>query len=220
MDNTKWRRVVVTGIAVAASMLVAAASAQAVTEDGVASLGAVNVTYNYTGQHVVTGPVATCDVNGQGSGYSPGAEVPGIARYGTGNTRCTRDLAARTAQVDAVGSRFQLDALVNYGGPRIRMERYQATCRATDRGSEESIWLSGLSGISVPSTIPANYTVTVPGRFAGDPPLARVILNEVIMPTPSDGSIAVNLMRVILFPNGGPQTGDVVVGSAACAPVF
>ncbi|GDY33323.1 choice-of-anchor P family protein [Gandjariella thermophila] len=220
MINTKWRRAVVTGIAVAASLLMATASAQAVTEDGAASLGAVNVVYNYTGQHVATGPLASCDVNGQNTAYSPGTVVPGIARYGIGNTRCSRDFGARTAQVDSTGSRFQLDALVDYGGPRIRIERYQATCHATERGTEESIWLSGLTGVTVPSTIPANYTVTIPSRFAGAPPLARVIFNEVMLPEPGDGSIGVNLMRVILFPNGGPQTGDVVVGSAACSPVF
>jgi hypothetical protein len=122
--------------------------------------------------------------------------------------------------VDSVGSRFQLDALVDHGGPRIRLERYQVTCHATDRGTDESVWLSGLTGVTVPSTIPANYTVTIPSRFAGQPPLARVIFNEVRTPSPADGSISVNLMRVTLFPDGGPQTGDVVVGSASCAPVF
>lgn len=220
MRSTTWRRAVVTGVAVAASLVMGAASAQAVTEDGVASLGAVDVTYHYTGQRVATGPMAACDVNGEGAGSSPGTTVAGIARYGAGDTRCTRNAAARTAEVQSNGSRFQLDALTTYGGPRIRIDRYQTVCQATENGTTERVWLSGLSGVSVPQQIPANYTVIIPSRFAGEPPMAKVIFNETVLPYPADGSIAVNLMRVVLFPEGGPESGEVTVGSAACSPVF
>jgi hypothetical protein len=53
--------------------------------------------------------------------------------------------------------------------------------------------------------------------------LANVILNEVILPDPNDGSITLNMMHIQLFPNGVPKnstpmSGDIYVGSTSCSP--
>jgi hypothetical protein len=48
--------------------------------------------------------------------------------------------------------------------------------------------------------------------------MATVTFNEVIVPSPPDGSMTVNLMHIRMFPLGGPASGDAVVGAVHCAP--
>ena len=89
-------------------------------------------------------------------------------------------------------------------------------------GGTNAAWqFGGLSGITTPQQIPNNYVVPVKstnGRL-----LANVILNEVILPDPNDGSITLNMMHIVLFPTGTapgqiPLSGDIYVGSTACSP--
>jgi hypothetical protein len=78
--------------------------------------------------------------------------------------------------------------------------------------------LGAASGFTVPQTIPANYATTVAGRTSGAPPMAEIIVNELIVPTPTDGSLTTNALHIRFFPQGGPASGDIVVGSVSCAP--
>ncbi|MBV9845594.1 MAG: hypothetical protein JOZ47_11030 [Kutzneria sp.] len=195
------------------ALVIGAVPAQA-TPQGQTSLGSVDVTR--TGETVQLLPIAQCDVTADQQNSSQGARAGGIASYGSGKTVCTRDVNGKTAKMEASGSTFDFTALVPYGGPRIQLSSYTASCEATDKGTTASFRFSGLSGITAPSPIPANYVATIGPQ---DAPQAKVTFNEIILANPNDGSVTINMMHIVLYPNGGPLSGDVIVGAAACSPV-
>lgn len=212
-----WR-IAAVGTVLASGLVVAATPGHATTTpDGVASLGAVNVVVD--GQNDTLAPLAQCDVSGQTTDSTVGDGVGGVASYGTGNTSCTKDTTANTTTSTGSGTRFELDALLPYGGPRIRLSSYQVTCTATTKGTNASWSYSGLSGISgLPQQIPNNYTVPI--HDSDGQLLANAIFNEAILPNPNDGSITLNMLHFVLFPDGGPASGDIYVGQTACSPTF
>ena len=72
-------------------------------------------------------------------------------------------------------------------------------------------------------TVSLTVDYTIPVKAANGHLLANVILSEVILPNPNDGSITLNMVHIILFPNGTPpgttsMSGDIYVGSTACSP--
>jgi hypothetical protein len=202
------------GTAVVTTALVLGAIPAGATPLGQTSLGSVDVTR--AGRTVTVPPIAQCDVTADQTNSSDGAHANGVAVFGGGNTTCTTDTTAKTAKMEASGSSFDLTALVPYGGPEITLANYTASCGAQVGSTNASFSFSGLRGISAPKPIPANYVATV-GPV--DAPQARVTFNEVILADPNDGSITINMLRIQLYPNGGPLSGDVVVGHAACSPV-
>lgn len=209
-------RIVTIGLALVAGLCLGAAPGQAATPDGTASLGAANVDITDAGPAVID-PLAPCDVDGQTSGSTAGGSIPRLVSFGSGTTSCTRDTTANTTHVTGSGSRFQLD-LTRYGGPRIRLASYQTFCSATTGGTNAGYSFSGLTGISgLPQPIPANYPVQV--TATDGTVLATAIFNEIVVPDPNDGSSTLNMIH-FTFPAGGPVTGDIYVGSAACAPTF
>lgn len=180
------------------------------------SVGAVDVVMD--GEEIVQPPIAECDVTGRKNNTTAGVKVGDVASFGRSNTKCRWD-GQGNAHVEAKGRSFSTRALVEWGGPRIRISSYTVSCRTTGNGSAASFELRGLRGIEVPDRIPSNYTVTVPGRIEGSAPLAKVVLNELIAPSPPDGSMRLNAMRIELFPDGGgPNSGDITVGTVACDP--
>lgn len=223
--HTRTLRLGTVGAALVAGLLAAApagaatqaATAAATPPDGIAALGSASVTTS--GETGSISPLAPCDVNGPTSASSTGGSIPGSVSFGGGTTSCTRDTTANTTASTANGTRFELDALVPWGGPRIRVAGYQVSCTATTGGTSAGWSFSGLTGLTgLPQQIPTNYTVPITG--SGGTHVADVIFDEVVLPNPNDGSIALNLMHIKLFPDGGPTTGDILVGSTACAPTF
>lgn len=204
----------------AAVLVVNAAPATAATGSGTASVGSVDVLVKGK-KRVVQPPVAQCLTSGGTiQNASKRIRLRGVAEYGDGATKCAADPANGRITVEVTGQRFELNALPEHGGPRIRINDFMATCVTTLSGSVARMQFSGLVGMDAPQELPPNYTVVIPGDQPGDQPLAKVILNEIIVPDPPDGSITLNVMHVIFAPNGsGPITGELVVGGVYCTPL-
>lgn len=182
---------------------------------GTGSLGAAELTVD--GQTSHSGSLAPCAVGPRPTNSTDQVVVGPATRFGPGNTSCRLN-PDHTASVAIDGQNFDLRLLSRYGGPAIRISRFTATCDTTpDYGIRTRIGFTGVSGVSVPSTIPANYTVTIPGTAGDSRPMAVVVLNEVVSPPP-EGTLAVNAMHIKVFPQGGPAQGDVVAGSVRCTP--
>jgi hypothetical protein len=191
------------------------AAAQADTPAGSGSVGRAHAFFESPPLDVHIDALAACTVGGAGAASTPGATARDYVSFGTGSTSCTTD-AAGAATVTVSGRNFTFDWMKGHGGPVIKLASFSVTCSTTANGSRSSIRLAGLSGIRAPGSIPANYSVTIP---ASGPALARIVLNETVVPDPPDGSMTVNLMHVRLFPDSyGFNTGEVVVGTAHCSP--
>ena len=188
--------------------------AQAAPGDAVAAGSAGAVTIG----EVTVEPVAPCSTEGSLSAESDEVAVPNVVTYSSGSSTCTIDDVGEIAKTTVTGGRFRFDALRSHGGPRIRLTSYTAKCETTLTGSSSSIQFSGLTGVSVPSQLPSNHVVTIPGGPDGKP-MATVTFNEALIPSPPDGSMTVHLMHIRMFPQGGPTSGDAYVGTVHCAPV-
>ncbi|HEV7648913.1 MAG TPA: choice-of-anchor P family protein [Actinophytocola sp.] len=213
------RRTGVLGLAVAGLALAGVSPAHAVPEEAIASgsVGSVDATYDDAAVEV--DPLAECATDGENAADSAAYEEDGFLEFGRGSSTCTLgDDGVASAETE--GKLFRLDALRPYGGPRIRMTNYSAECSTTENGSTASFHIGGLSGISVPASLPPNYEVTIPGPGPGAPALATVTFNESIVPDPPDGSMTVNIMHIHLSPDGpaNGMDGEIVVGSVSCSP--
>lgn len=221
MHGTRAFQSAVVGAVVVAGLLAGLTSASAAhaTAAGVASAGSASVVRN--GKTIPVAPVGPCSLTGPKNGSSNGASKNRIVRFGSSTSSCSTDKKKHTSTSTANGTKFTLSALTDYGGPTIKVASYQVTCAATQGGTNASWQFSGLTGITVPKQIPNNYKVAV--KAANGRLLANVILNEVILPSPNDGSITLNMVHIQLFPNGTPKnttpmSGDVYVGSTSCSP--
>jgi hypothetical protein len=186
---------------------------------GTASGGSATVVTK--GATVQVPPVGACSLTGTASGSSTGVRRAGLVSYGTVTSTCGVDGKAHTTTSTATGADFALSALTPYGGPTIELAHYRVTCTGRAGGTSATWAYSGLTGILVPKQIPNNYQVAV--RSGTGAVLAEVTLNEVVLPKPNDGGITVDLMHIVLFPNGPPpntaaMSGDVYVGSTSCSP--
>jgi hypothetical protein len=221
MRGTRVFQSAIVGTFVLAGLLtgLTPASAAHATAAGVASAGSAGVVRN--GNTVTVAPVGQCSLTGKKNGSSAGATKNGIVSYGSATSTCATDATAHTSNSTATGSAFTLSALTSYGGPTIKVASYQVTCSATTSGTNASWQFSGLTGVTIPKQVPTDYTIPI--KAANGKLLADVIMNEVILPSPNDGSITMNLIHIKLFPNGVPKntkpmSGDVYVGSTACSP--
>ncbi|HYQ63729.1 hypothetical protein [Actinophytocola sp.] len=162
--------------------------------------------------------IAPCSTEGRMQATKSETTVADVVTYSNNKSVCTIDGVGEIATVTVTGGRYRFDALIPYGGPRIRLASFTARCETTLTGSRSTLQFTGLSGIQVPSRIPKNYVVTIPGGPGGKPK-ATVTFNEVITPSPPNGSMTVHLMHIRMFPAGGPTTGDSYVGTVFCSPV-
>lgn len=211
MRNTTKRTCSVLAVtALAVPLLVAAAPAKSTAW---ASAGSVDVMIE--NEHIATGELAKCGVDGPYSARTAGGAIGDIAVFGTGDAGCGRNGAVSIAQ--GQGHRFQLDVLKRYGGPVITVRSFSAKCATTQDGSFGGIEIGATTGIAVPENIPANYKIVIPGGEAGTA-LATVVLNETVTPTPADGSLVTHALHIQLFPQGGPASGDIYLATAACDP--
>ncbi|HKS47270.1 MAG TPA: choice-of-anchor P family protein [Amycolatopsis sp.] len=206
-------KILVTAFCLAAVPIPALADTPNATGSG--SAGAVDLTTG--GQITHQDPIAPCAVGTTATSSSSPLVVGTRTRFGSATTSCKRN-ADSTASVSVSGERFETTVLAPYGGPAIKVKTFKASCDTTENGSRGQIQLGGVSGVSVPSNIPANYTVTIPGPTPSSPPIAAVVLNELITPNPPDGSLTSHPVHIRLFPQGGPASGDIFVGTVACNP--
>ncbi|WP_308210235.1 choice-of-anchor P family protein [Amycolatopsis iheyensis] len=194
----------------AAPLLVAAAP---VTSTGWASSGSLDVLLD--NEHVVTGELAKCTADGPYGDRTPGGATGDIATFGTGETGCGRTGDVSVAQ--ASGHRFEATVLKRFGGPVLTVRTYSAKCATNATGSGGEVSIGAVEGIAVPAQIPPNDRIVIPGGPAGTA-LATVILNETVTPQPPDGSMVTHALHIVLFPQGGPASGDIYLGTAACDP--
>jgi hypothetical protein len=195
------------------------AHASPTTAAGTASAGSADITSD--GHFYLVPDVGACTLPNTAHGTSPGASQAGIVDYGPADATCTTDQAAHTSKSVANGANFVLSALQPYGGPQIKIANYQVTCTATTSGTNAAWQFSGWTGLTLPDQVPNNYTIPV--KTTSGQLLANVIVSEVILPNPNDGSITLNMVHIILFPNGTPagtppMSGDIYVGTTACSP--
>ncbi|WP_410588284.1 choice-of-anchor P family protein [Amycolatopsis sp. lyj-23] len=188
-------------------------AAPPVTSTGWASSGSADVLID--NEHVVTGELAKCTVDGPYKGWTQGGATGDIAVFGSGDTGCGRSGA--TSIAEAAGRRFKATVLQRYGGPELTVRTFSAKCATTDTGSVGEVAVGAVEGVTVPSEIPPNYRIVIPGGAAGTA-LATVVLNETVTPQPPDGSLVTHAVHIKLFPQGGPASGDIYLGTAACDP--
>ncbi|MGW4519611.1 choice-of-anchor P family protein [Amycolatopsis sp. NPDC004378] len=194
----------------AAPLLGAAAP---VTSTGWASSGSVDVTID--NEHVVTGELAKCTADGPYSARTAGGATGEIAKFGVGESGCGRSDAVAIAE--ASGHRFEATVLKRFGGPVITVRTFSAKCATSATGSGGEVSIGTVEGITVPAQIPPNDRIVIPGGAAGTA-LATVVLNETVTPQPPDGSLVTHAVHIELFPQGGPASGDIYLGTAACDP--
>ncbi|RKT52887.1 choice-of-anchor P family protein [Saccharothrix australiensis] len=216
MNHIFARRVGAVSAALALGL--AGTPAHAANPAGVASTGWADFTKS--GRRVAVPPQARCAVEGPTTATSGVVSEPGI-RFGAGKSSCTttvlnsQDMTTETKSV-AEGTDFEFSALVSAGGPRLRANRWRVTCTGRPDGTSADWTLDGPSGFAgLPAEIPPNHVHEVKGT-AGKV-LATVTFNEVVLPQPNDGSLAMNLMH-FRFTGDSGVSGDVVVGETACSP--
>ncbi|MGX7828923.1 hypothetical protein ACTG9Q_27930 [Actinokineospora sp. 24-640] len=202
----------------ALALLATGAPASASTPEGAADAGSAD--YVRDGSRVSIPAVAACDVQGPTTNSSGPRAEAGV-RFGSGTSSCATTVvnpgtgATKTVST-ASGTEFELSALTRVGGPSIRVAGYRVTCTATKAGTDVTWTFDGMSGLSpLPSPVPSNYLREV--RSSAGSLLATVMFNEVTVPSPNDGSIALTMMR-IRFQPGSDMTGEVRVGDTACSP--
>ncbi|KAA9162111.1 hypothetical protein FPZ12_012810 [Amycolatopsis acidicola] len=204
----------VAAMALCLAALPATASADQISGSGAGSVGAVDIAVGQQTAH--QDPLAPCEVDKTAENRSDPVTVGTTTKFGLGSTTCKRNDDG-TVSVQVSGQRFETTVLKQFGGPVITARTFKSGCNSTANGSNGSMELGTVTGVTVPQNIPANYVVTIPGAN-GAPPLAEVVLNELIVPTPADGSLVTHAMHIKLFPQGGPASGDILVGTAVCAP--
>jgi hypothetical protein len=211
---SKTSRIVMAAVVTGTLATVPTAAADTVTSTASASVGKVDVKIG--NEHIVTPELAQCAADGPVGASTNGGTTGDIAVFGNGSTACKRSGAIAIGE--SGGRRFSSLVLKRFGGPELTVRTFGAKCSTTtDSGSAAYIDIGQVTGITVPATIPSNYTITIPGGPGGKP-MAQVIVNEVITPDPADGSLLTNALHLELFPQGGPASGDIYLGSARCDP--
>lgn len=204
----------IAAIALCMAAVPATASADQISGSGAGSIGAVDIAVGQQTAH--QDPIAPCAVGSTADNRNDPVTVGTTTKFGLGTTSCKRNDDG-TVSVQVSGNRFETTILKQFGGPAITARTFKSGCNSTANGSNGSMELGAVTGFTVPSSIPPNYTVTIPGAN-GAPPLADIVLNELVVPSPADGSLVTHAMHIKLFPQGGPASGDILVGTAACAP--
>ncbi|MEU3624186.1 hypothetical protein BS329_18675 [Amycolatopsis coloradensis] len=192
----------------------ATATAEAAPATASAAVGSLDVEIG--DEHVVTGDLAPCDVDGPLTGTTQGGATGDFARFGGGESNCGRTGAVAVGE--ASGQRFETTLLERFGGPVIKVRTFMAKCSTTKDGSLGYIEFGDVIGFTLPENIPQNYRLTIAGGEDGTT-LASLTVNETVTPTPPDGSLVTHMLHIKLFPQGGgPAKGDIYLGTARCDP--
>lgn len=203
-------------VAMLTGALVAGGQATAWAEPATATASVGSLDVEIGNEHVVTGELAECSVDGPLTAKTAGGATGDFARFGGGDSNCGRTGAVAVAE--ATGRRFETSLLKRYGGPVIRVRTFMAKCSTTKDGSLGYIEFGDVSGFTLPDSIPQNYRLTIAGGKGGTA-LASLTVNETVTPTPPDGSLVTHMLHIKLFPQGGgPAKGDIYLGTARCNP--
>ncbi|WP_447005989.1 hypothetical protein ACRAKI_05675 [Saccharothrix isguenensis] len=198
--------------------LVAAPPAWAANPAGVASVGSAEFTK--AGTLVSVPPLAPCAVDGTTSNQSEAVVRQGV-RFGAGTSTCTTAVVdeangTTTTTSEAIGTDFELSALLSAGGPRLRVANWKVTCTGTESGTHAGWSIGGLRGFpGLPQEIPPNYVHQV--TTSDGTVLATATFGETVLPDPNDGSIAITMLH-IRFTEASTVTGEVRLGETACSP--
>ena len=218
MKQIGARRVGAVTAALALGLVAAAPPAWAANPAGVASVGSAEFTK--AGTRITVAPLAPCAVDGTKSNSSEAVTRTGV-RFGAGTSSCTTavvdpDNGTTTSTSEAIGTEFELSALVSVGGPRLRVAKWRVTCTGTESGTSAGWGADGLHGFAgLPEEVPPNHVHEVK---AGDGTvLATATFGETTVPNPNDGSIAMTMLH-LRFTEASTLTGDVVLGATACSP--
>ncbi|MEU5690263.1 hypothetical protein [Actinosynnema sp. NPDC020468] len=218
MKHSRARRVAAVAAALVTGLLATATPALAANPPGVASVAWADFTK--AGDQTLIDDLAPCAVDGRTTNTSGPVSDSGV-KFGSGSSSCTTtvvdaDNDVTTTKSEAIGSNFELSALVAAGGPRLKLASWRITCQADQYGTRAGWGVGGLSGFpALPPVVPANFSL--PLKKATGAVLATVTFAEVTLPNPNDGSIDLNLLHVRFQPASG-ISGELVVGHAACSP--
>ncbi|HVK25834.1 MAG TPA: hypothetical protein VM677_31130 [Actinokineospora sp.] len=218
MGNIRAARVGFCAAVAAVGLVVSATPALATNPAGVAALGSAQFTKAGVVSSVPT--LAQCAVDGTAT-VSSGVVTQSGVKFGGGTSTCSTTVVdpetdATTTKSESLGSQFELSALVTAGGPRVKISSYRVTCNATQTGTSASWSYSGLTGLTgLPNPMPRDYVKEI--KRTNGTLLATAKFNEVTLPVPNDGSIALTMLRITFAP-GSAITGEVVVGATACSP--
>ncbi|SDX66324.1 hypothetical protein SAMN05421504_103409 [Amycolatopsis xylanica] len=182
-----------------------------------ASAGKVDVTVGT--DHLYMDSLALCSVAGPKKAKSNGGSVGDMIKYGVADSDCgwTTQEGTYVAVGQARGSRFETSILKQFGGPVITVRTFDVKCSTTAVGSNGYVQFGAVEGFTTPDKIEPNTTVLIEGGEK-EKPLAKIVLNEVVVPEPADGSLITTAIHIQLFPEGGPISGDIYAGSAGCDP--
>ncbi|MGQ0838503.1 hypothetical protein [Actinokineospora sp.] len=218
MAHIRGARIGFCAVAAAAGLLVGATPALAANPPGVAALGSASFVKGGVTTNVPM--AAQCTVDGTTTATSTGITAAGV-KFGGGRSTCATtvvdpDTETTTTKSESLGERFELSALVSAGGPRLRIAGYRVTCAATQGGTNASWSFTGLTGIpALPTPLPANYVHQL--KKSNGTVLATATFNELTLPVPNDGSIALAMLHIRFLPASG-VAGEVIVGATACSP--
>lgn len=214
MRTTRMTKLGAGGAILLAVLITGATPAQATAPtNGTASLGSAD--YTKGNQSAVSmSTLAPCSLHGPTSASASPVVKSGMT-FGGGTTSCTTTTAngATTTSSVATGKDFALTALA---GTTLKIKTYGATCTGSSTGTSAGWSFGGMSGLTgLPAQIPSGYVHQVK---QGSSVLAEITFGEYVLPTPADGSIALNTLH-IRFKPASHITGDIVLGVTACTPV-
>ncbi|SES37627.1 hypothetical protein [Actinokineospora terrae] len=177
------------------------------------------------------GPLAPCAAGGPGIGTTTGqASDAGLVSYGLGSSTCSFDPATGASSATVNGRQFELNRNSVAGVPKIKIGTFSVSCHTNEEGGvSTSLSLGGVVGLDLPEEIPPNHTILVPGFFEEDPPIAKIVLNDLVEAEAVEGeapdkSLTVHAAKIWLYPDAdplGPPTpgsGSITVGSVTCNP--
>ncbi|GAA2993934.1 choice-of-anchor P family protein [Actinokineospora diospyrosa] len=172
------------------------------------------------------GPLAPCAAGGPGIGTTTGqSSDKGLVSYGLGSSTCSYDPATGSASATVNGRQFQLNRENVAGVPALKIATFSVSCSTNDEGGvTSSVTLGGVTGLEIPEEIPPNHTILVPGFFPEDPPIAKVVLNDVLEAEAPDRSVTVHAAKIWLYPDADPAgppapgSGSITLGSVTCNP--
>jgi hypothetical protein len=222
MPGVKLRRFGTIGVMLAASLFVAVVPASAEPNAGTADLGSALFKVGTKSQiKIATQAACVVDKPKKATVTTEAVSKNGIS-FGGGTSTCTRTVLDKADSVssitaETVGKPFDLSALVNMDGPRVRLNVYKASCTGTQGKTSASWSFSGMSALpGLPAQIQSGYVYQMKNSKTGAE-LGTITFGEITTSNDNDGSLTMTALH-IRFTDPTKVTGEVVLGTAACGP--
>jgi len=215
---TNVRRATTVAAAVLTGMAVIVPAVPAQTAQGPVASGSVgSVRVTLDGAPTSLEPLASCVLGTTPQAAIQTVSLADVVSYGPATATCATEESGNV-NVKVEGQHFETSVLTRYGGPAIAIGKYTLECRTTGFGTSASMAIGGVTGFDVPIPVRRDFEVTIPSATAGDPPLAKLTLNELDATASSRAGRTAHAMRMTLFPEGGPASGEIVLGTTSCDP--